>query len=368
MSTVQSLLDNLQFRVDVDADLYHLINLAIRQIAKRLYWHKSDILRSEMEIDFYKEFTYETDTLAFVDSDPDTITDSNSGFTEKTITASTISFVGGSPATIVDSDSGFVAAGFVKGQTIYTDDEDNNEDYHIASVTAGTITLATGETLTTKAAGSSVTISSRPFVAGMQIANDQASNKSKIFTIETVAAGTLTLKATDEVTAALAGTSTILTVKNDRTALPSDFWGFCGNDAEDYPYVDGYTEVLKPLPNQRRALIESQSMGATPGYFKIKGTNLHVYPPVGEDLTIKGDYFQKVTALTAVTDTIPFNELFDDAICEAIALLYEKGLSSQVENTGLLQKILFEAVDMIVPQYQQKAPVMAGGIDWDSFV
>jgi hypothetical protein len=368
MSTVQSLLDNLQFQVDVDADLYHLINLAVRKIAKRLYWHDADMVRSEMEIDFYKEFTYETDTLAFVDSDPDTITDSNDGFTEKTITASTISFVNGSPATIVDSAAGFVAAGFVAGQTIYTDDDENPNDYHIASVTTDTITLATGETLATKAAGDSVTSKSRPFVAGMQIANDESSNSSKIFIIETVEAGTLTLKSTDAVTAVTAGTSTILTVKNDRSALPTDFWGFCGDDPDDYPYVDGYTKVLRPLPNQRRALIENQSMGAIPNYFKIKGTNLHVSPPAGEDLTIKGDYFQRPTTLTATTDTIPFNEIFDDAICEAIATLYEKGLSSQVENTALLQKICFEAVDLIIPKYQQKSPTMAGGIDWDSFV
>ena len=180
MSTVQSLLDNLQFRIDVNADLYHIINLAVRAVAKRLYWHKSDMVRSQMSLSFFKEFTYETDTIAFADTDPDTITDSNDGFTEKTITASTIAFVNGSPATITDSASGFSAAGFVAGQTIYTDDEDNAGDYHIATVAAGTLTLATGETLKSKAAGSAVTIKSRPFAAGMHIVNNETDNSGNI--------------------------------------------------------------------------------------------------------------------------------------------------------------------------------------------
>ena len=48
-------------------------------------------------------------------------------------------------------------------------------------------------------------------------------------------------------------------------------------------------------------------------------------------------------------------------------MCYEKGLSSQAENESLLQRICFDAVDMVVPQYDQKAPVeVLGGIDWDS--
>lgn len=287
MSTVQSLLDDLQFRVDVDADLYHLINRAIRAVAKRLFWHQSDILREEMELDLYAEVEYAAATIAFVNNT-------------------------GSADTITDSANQFVAEGFE---------------------------------------------------AGMIITTDNALNPGP-FTIATVAVGTITLVSTDSLTDVLAGTTITITSKADRVNLPSDFWGFCGNNAEDYPYIDGYTYTLKPLPSMMTAL--TNETASTPRYFKIKGQRLHVFPPTSADITIKGDYFKRPTSVTAVTDTLPYFELFDDAIGEAMAMQYEKGLSSQVENQALFNKICNDAVDLVVPQYDRKAPVeVSGGIDWD---
>lgn len=290
MSTVQSLLGTLQFRVDTDADLYHLINTALRLIAKRLYWHKSDLVRSEMELNLYAEVSY---------------------------AAATIAFVSGTPASITDGASQFVVEGFKAGMVIKTDSTVNPGPYTIASVAAGTITLATGDAVTNEALGSTITITSQ----------------------------------------------------NNQVDLPDDFWGLFVDDAEDYPYIDGYRDTLKPLPNQRTRLISDTIGGSVPGYFKVKGRKLVLTPGTGSDITIKGDYFARPTELNGLTDTIPFDEIFDDAICEAVAMGYEKGLSSQVENEGLLQKICFDAVDMVVPQYDQKAPTeVLGGIDWDSYV
>lgn len=70
--------------------------------------------------------------IAFVDSDPDTITDSNSGFL-------TAGFSGGDKLTVSGSTS-------------------NDGTYIIASVTAGTITLVAGDSLTGEAAGDLVSI------------------------------------------------------------------------------------------------------------------------------------------------------------------------------------------------------------------
>lgn len=65
----------------------------------------------------------------------------------------TMAFVSGTPATITDSDSGFVTAGFLAGQTLIVEGSTSNDgQYVIATVAAGTITLATGETLTSEAA------------------------------------------------------------------------------------------------------------------------------------------------------------------------------------------------------------------------
>jgi hypothetical protein len=287
MSTVQSLLDNLQFRVDTTADLYHLINLAIRRIATRLYWHKSNIIVDEFSLNLYAPVEYAADTIALVNSNPDTITDS--------------------AEQLVDE-------GFKSGMFIETDHASNTGAYEINTVAAGTITLVSADNLTAVTAGSEITITSLA----------------------------------------------------DRVSLPSDFWGLCGDGKEDYPNIDGQTDVLLPLPSRKTAL--EAGSASTPEYFIIKGTRMFFSPSTGSDIVIKGDYFKRPAALSALTDTVPFNELFDDAICEAVALLYEKGLSSQAENETLLDKVLFNTVDMIVPGYGRRASTGAqGGIDWASF-
>jgi len=83
-------------------------------------------------------------------------------WTNHNISVSTISFThnAASADTINDSGNGFVTAGFVEGDKItVTGDSDNNGDYTIdAEVVAGVITLIASDTLTTEAAGDSVTI------------------------------------------------------------------------------------------------------------------------------------------------------------------------------------------------------------------
>jgi len=75
---------------------------------------------------------YSADTIAFVDSDPDTIT---------------------------DSASGCVAAGFVAGQTIVVEGTTNNDGiYVIDTVAAGTITLTAAGELTAEVAGTTFTL------------------------------------------------------------------------------------------------------------------------------------------------------------------------------------------------------------------
>jgi hypothetical protein len=82
-------------------------------------------------------------------------------------TAATIAFVSGTPATITDSGNGFVTAGFKVGNLIKVSGSTSNDGYYtLAGVTAGTLTLATGETLTDESAGASVTITSSELKAG----------------------------------------------------------------------------------------------------------------------------------------------------------------------------------------------------------
>ena len=81
-----------------------------------------------------------------------------------TITATTIAFVNSNPDTITDSGNAFVTSGFVAGMTIIVSgagEDDNNGTFHnITTVAAGTITLASSAELTAESAGESVTIKS----------------------------------------------------------------------------------------------------------------------------------------------------------------------------------------------------------------
>lgn len=77
-----------------------------------------------------------------------------------TKTASTIAF-NNTAKTITDSGNGFVTAGFLPGDTISVSgavNSNNNQMFRIATVAAGTLTLADSPTLTTESAGNSVTI------------------------------------------------------------------------------------------------------------------------------------------------------------------------------------------------------------------
>lgn len=75
------------------------------------------------------------------------------------IVAITISFADTDPDTILDSGGGFILAGFQDGATIAVSGSTSNDGtYLIDTVTAGVITLDSGETLSAEAAGDTVTI------------------------------------------------------------------------------------------------------------------------------------------------------------------------------------------------------------------
>lgn len=354
MSTVQSIINTIQYRVDFNADLLHLVNEAIRIIGKRLYVRNSDLLKSEMSLSMYKERTYESTGIAFVNSNPDTITDSNSGLITKTETADTIAFVNGSPSTITDSGSGFVTAGFKVGMQIETDCVNNEGPFTLAGVAAGTLTLSTDEELVDTAAGTSYTITSLGFSSGMFFTTDSTTNPGP-YQISTAVAGTLTLVASDSLTAANAADVTLTSV-DAYVPLPSDFWGFC-----DKPSIDGRYRTLLPLPNVDTALVYSSAGESL--FYKIKGSRLYLYPPPSDDITVVADYFAKPTEATALTDTVPWNEQFDDAISEIVVKLWGKSSAFDAEIEAICEK----AVDIVAVKHGAQTPVATpGGISWDN--
>ena len=187
------------------------------------------------------------------------------------------------------------------------------------------------------------------FAVGMPITTTQASNPGP-FRIATVAVGTLTLAATDSVVAATAGSFTV-TSDDAYGFLPSDFWGL---RAKFEPYLDGKTAPLIPLPSQAVAL---QYTGAgEPIYYKIVGTRIYVTPHTAADYTIKGDYYQKPTEVTAATSAIPFNELFDDLIADYVEIYFRGPLSKTGNTVQILDKLIKDGVDLVASKYDRKGP------------
>jgi hypothetical protein len=134
MATVAEILASISTRINDDADLYAFINMALRMCAKRLYQMGSSLPVDQMEVDIFAEVEYAAATIAFVESDPDTIT---------------------------DSANKFVTEGFEAGMWITTDDVNNPGPFKISSVAAGVLTIV-GDTgvLSAASAGTSITITS----------------------------------------------------------------------------------------------------------------------------------------------------------------------------------------------------------------
>ena len=94
------------------------------------------------------------------------------GVAAVTITDTTIAFVNSNPDTITDSNDGFVAAGFVAGMVIdVSGSSSNNGRYTIATVAVGTITLIGTDTLSAEGAGASMTLTSDYLATGSIIGN-----------------------------------------------------------------------------------------------------------------------------------------------------------------------------------------------------
>jgi hypothetical protein len=80
--------------------------------------------------------------------------------TVHTITGTTIAFVDSDPDTITDSGNGFITAGFEAGSITVSGSANNNGDFTVdrEGIAAGTLTLISSDSLTAEAAGATVTI------------------------------------------------------------------------------------------------------------------------------------------------------------------------------------------------------------------
>uniref|UniRef100_A0A6M3K4J9 Uncharacterized protein n=1 Tax=viral metagenome TaxID=1070528 RepID=A0A6M3K4J9_9ZZZZ len=366
MSTVQNIFDSLPTRLtpgDDPSALYPLLNYAIRTIAKRLYRNGSDVLRGELSVKAYKLADITGTDIAFTDDDPDTIACTTSNFLSDGFQSGMhitvelyhadddISFDENDSAdTITTAAGNFETAGFAAGQIITVSGSGSNDGtYQIVSVSGGVITLAANVLDSDEDAGEDVVISvAHPDNPGP-------------FEIDTVDATTITLISTDSLTAVAAGQS--IKIKSDNTYgdLPTDFWGL-GNFR---PYINGKKWRLLPSPGEDYEVKHTDAGQSR--YYRIDGMRINVYPPTASDITIKGPYFQKPTAIAAVATTMPFNELFDDAIAEVFMFFHDiSGPANLIE----IEKYLNRAVDDITTRRGRKGatpfPTAQEGVDYDN--
>jgi len=195
------------------------------------------------------------------------------------------------------------------------------------------------------------------FKAGMTITTDQASNLGP-FKLTTVAEGTLTIP-TASVVAAVAGSTVTITSDDSFGDLPSDFGGLIGK-----PYLNGKTYPLLPLPSEDIAL--SYTSAGEPRYYQVKGSKIYVTPHTGTNYTIKADYFAVPAMVTAATDTLPFFDLFGDAMAEAVMRTYRSGEQVIGVDSQWWKLFCRENVDSVARKYGKRGPrePRANGIDW----
>jgi hypothetical protein len=121
--------------------------------------------------------------------------------------------------------------------------------------------------------------------------------------------------------------------------LPGDFFGF-----SERPYIQGRRCLLEPLPVEAKATISSP---ATPLFYELRGNTATLYPIPTENITVMAQYYKKPAKLTALTDGIPFNELFIFAIQEAVIDICQIGVAAVVDKT--FTAVLYKQIDEILP-------------------
>lgn len=155
--------------------------------------------------------------------------------------------------------------------------------------------------------------------------------------------------------------SVTITADSASASLPSDFWGLM-----EAPYISTDVRPLEPVPDRETKL--TYSSNTTPMFYEIMGTTLYLYPGSSSEITIKGAYWSRPTAITKPSDTMPYNELFDDAIQEALLHIYSSGDSTgNPGEIGMLQNFINKSVDEIVPYIEMSAPKrLPSNLDYDA--
>ena len=274
---VRSFGNTLQFR-NVDSDGVVTWNTLLTDLATKDVSYTTD--------DWWDTFEL-IPTMLFVDGG-NKIKEWNGGITtfasatSNTITkqgiqtATTIAFVDSNPDTITDSGNGFITAGFKVGQKItITGSVSNDGVFTIASVTAGVITISGDESLAVEAAGASVTLSTEGTWAEQGFYLSGVSNATvKIVDFSGLSTDTVTITVNGVGKAKTEGTDWTAATDNETTAisLASALNAISGIEASatgDTVFIDrsSDTDVINNL-----VLSDTVNTTKTPDPFPVNGT------------------------------------------------------------------------------------------------
>jgi len=137
--------------------------------------------------------------------------------------------------------------------------------------------------------------------------------------------------------------------------LPADFFGF-----SERPYISGTKCLLNPLPSESKM---SFTEASTPRYYELRGKTATLYPTPSQNVTILAQYYKKPVKITAFTDNIPFNGLFDFAIQEAVIDVCQMGMAVVIDKNfmGILYKQIDEVLSFRTPKQVGFFQTIEGG-------
>lgn len=300
MSTVQNILDRIDPRIGTYPDIYWAFNSAVRSVAKRLYVLDSDLIKEPFKVTFEVEEPYVT------------MTDDYSDFWS----LSGRPRVNGETVEMVPVPS---QAEILEYQPVIEDTNQGAMSY-------------TGNTFTD---------------AGQDF-DDWDGEIYKLVVLNsdgTYNWGYIGSYATGDVT----------TAELFKDNADFDTAGWYG------------TDPAAKTPSSYEVQSQVTTIDA-PDYYEIIGTKLYVYPiwgytaidPDTPNIVI-GKYFAKPTALSDTTDTMPYNELFDDVIEETIVMLVRGGYTGTNNKAvpALVDRFVAEHVDRVI---SMRSPVPSRGM------
>lgn len=134
--------------------------------------------------------------------------------------------------------------------------------------------------------------------------------------------------------------------------LPEDFWGLMG-----WPYILGQMESLDPLPNRETEL--QYVVASIPQWYRLTNlSQIKLIPGSIAAVVLKGDYFKRPDRITGPMSSIPYNELFDDAIEELLVHLYGTGnTTGNQSDVQMLEAFLNPRVDAVASTIEKTAPL-----------